>query len=108
MRATIEDLRKGDVVLLSSQKGIYEAKLLRQPTLAKTGKLVNWFGQKRWMSIPCAVLEETLVRQYTDHQGGIRSYNYTKLSIANGREYTKNKRIDLTGIECWIIKRETL
>jgi hypothetical protein len=58
------------------------------------------------MSLPCAVFEETIVQTYTTHRGTTQTYNYVKLSIANGNEYNKEKRIDLTGQACWIIKRE--
>lgn len=106
MRTRVEDLRKGDVILLPSAKGLYEAKLLRQPVKATQGKLITWWGAPRWRGVMCAVRSETFVRQYTNWSGVSTPYNYTKLVIAGDKEYNKEKRIDLTDMDVWLIKRE--
>lgn len=106
MYAKVEDLKKGDVVLVASIKGLCEAKLLRNPTKAKTGSLKTWYGTDRWTTIPCQIREEDVVRIYTNWSGKSINYKYTFPVIANGKEYNKEKRIDFTDRKCWIIKRE--
>ena len=108
MFARVEDLRKGDVVLVGAAKGVFEAKLLRQPCLAKQGKKLTWGGNPRWMGTVCAVREETIKRTYTDYHGNPHSYVFNKEVIANGKEYTKEKRIDFSEAEVWVIKREEI
>lgn len=108
MYTTVENLKKGDVVLIASSRGLYEVKLLRQPCLAKQGKKLTWGGTPRWMSIPCAMREEVQNRVYTDYKGNQHPYTFKKEVIANGKEYNKEKRIDFSERECWLIKREEL
>ncbi len=108
MKARIEDLKKGDVILVASSKGLFEAKILRQPSLATQGKLTTWWGAPRWKSVLIAIREETTVRGYTSWNGKVTNYNYTKAVIADGKEYTREKRIDLSDADVWIIKRENL
>jgi hypothetical protein len=111
MLVKVEDLRKGDVILAGSSKGLYEAKLLRQPVLAKQGSKTTWYGTARWTTVLCAVREETTqqVYNYVDHTGATRSRTYSTIStvVADGKDYTREKRIDLTDKELWLIKRET-
>jgi len=103
MKASIDQLQKGDVVLTNIGSTIAEVKLLRQPQLAKIGKKKTWCGNPRWTSIPCAyrVEEET----YTTSG----NYKYTKkyATIADGKEYNTESRIDFSEKVCWLIKRET-
>lgn len=108
MYARVEDLRKGDVVLVGAAGGLYEAKLLRQPSLAKQGKKLTWGGTPRWKSIPCSVREEVFNKTYTDYKGNPHPYTQKATVIANGKEYNKEKRIDFSEKECWIIKRELI
>ena len=42
MKAAIEDLKKGDVVITAIGSVLAEVKILRQPQLAKIGKKVTW------------------------------------------------------------------
>lgn len=102
MKATVEDLRKGDVVLISTGSTLFEAKLLREPRKVIRGKKTTWRGIDKWTSVVCAVREETFTYQY---QGNNRTYNYTRPVICNG-DYNKEKRINFTGRDCWILKRE--
>lgn len=108
MYATVEDLKKGDVVIIGNSKGIVEAKLLRQPCLAKTGKKLTWGGNPRWTSVLCAVREETINRMYTAHNGQQRPYTFKAEVMANGKDYNKERRVDFSEKEVWIIKREKL
>lgn len=111
MLVRAQDLRKGDVILAATAKGLFEAKLLRQPALAKQGKKTTWYGTARWSTVLCAVREETAqqVYNYVDHTGATRSRTYTTVStvVADGKDYTREKRIDLTDKEFWLINRET-
>lgn len=106
MRATVEDLKKGDVIIVGTSSGIFDAKLLRDPQLAKTGKKTTWGGNPRWTTIPCAVREETITQHYTNYQGKVTPYTTKRRVMSNGKEYNLEKRIDLSEKECWIIKRE--
>jgi len=107
MLTTVEDLRKDDVVLIGGNGGcITEVKLLRQPQKATIGKLKTWYGHDRWKSVLCAVREETYTRTYTSYGGHVSTYNYKRLIVANGQDYNKEKRIDFTGKQVWLIKRE--
>jgi len=107
MLVRVENLRKGDVILAASAKGIFEAKLLRQPALAKQGSKTTWYGTPRWSSVLCAVREETISRTYT-YPGGSNPHTYTYVNtvVAGDKGYTREKRIDLTDKEFWLIKRE--
>ncbi len=107
MLVKVEDLRKGDVILAASAKGLYEAKLLRQPALAKVGKKTTWYGIPRWSAVLCAVREETTKRTYSYGSGQTHTYEYTNTVVANDQPYTREKRIDLTDKQFWLIKRET-
>ncbi len=106
MRATVGDLKKGDVVLIGSSQGIFDVKLLRDPQLAKTGKKTTWGGQPRWMTILCALREETITQHYTNYQGKVTPYTCTRKVVSDGKDYTTEKRIDFSEKECWIISRE--
>lgn len=108
MLAKVEDLRKGDVILAGTAKGIFEAKLLRQPKLAKVGSKTTWYGTPRWSTVPCLIREEVHTRTYVNWQGNNTNYDITAAVVANGQEYTREKRIDFTDKQVWIIKRETL
>jgi len=103
MKATIEDLRKGDTVLISIGSVLSEVKLLRQPQLAKRGKLINWKGSKRWSTVVCAIRIED--DSYVTPSG----YNYKKLTpvIAAGKEYTEERRVNFNDRVCWILNRES-
>jgi hypothetical protein len=102
MKVSIEDLHVGDVVLVAASAGLYEAKILRQPRKAKKGRLKTWRGAERWVAVLCAVREET----FTYHSGTNRQWSYIRPVIADGKEYNKEKRINFTERECWLIKRE--
>jgi hypothetical protein len=102
MHARIEDLRKGDVVLVALGNNLAELKILRQPCLAKRGNKVNWYGVPRWTSVLCACREETITGTST----GGRPWKITKSVVADGKDYTRERRIDFTFKTCWIIKRE--
>ena len=107
MLTKIEDLRKGDVVLIGTNGSrLAEVKILRQPQLATTGKLKTWRGAPRWKSILCALREETYTHTYTNYSGNVSKYDYTRPVIANGQPYNKEKRINFTDKDCWLIKRE--
>lgn len=108
MLAKVEDLRKGDVILAGTSKGLFEAKLLRQPKLAKVGSKTTWYGTPRWSTVLCAIREEVHTRTYTNYQGNSTNYNITSTVVADGKEYTREKRIDFTDRQVWIIKREAL
>jgi hypothetical protein len=97
MKATVEDLRKGDVVLIAIGSILSEVKLLRTPQIAKRGKLITWRGNQKWSSVPCVLREETQTHN---------RWTVTKPVVANGEDYNTEKRIDFTEKVCWIIKRE--
>lgn len=103
MLASINDLRKGDTVLVCLGSVLAEVKILRQPQLAKQGKKVVWNGTPRWTSLLCALRQETF--SYKSING---NYTWTKTVpvVADGKEYNVEKRIDFTEKICWIIKRE--
>ena len=103
MYAKVEDLRKGDVVITTCGSVLIEAKLLRQPKLAKQGNRTTWKNIPRWTSVLCAVRQEVKTYSYGSPP---RSWSRTEYVIPNGKEYNKEKRIDFTERECWLIKRE--
>jgi len=105
MLAKVEDLRKGDVVLTTCGSVLLEAKLLRQPQLAKLGRKTTWKNTPRWSSVLCAIREESKVYSWGTGPN-LRTWTKTEGVIANGREYNREKRIDFTERECWVIKRE--
>jgi len=107
MLTKVEDLRKGDVVLIGTNGSrLAEVKILRQPQLATTGRLKTWSGVPRWKSVLCAVREEKFTQTYTNGNGSSSVYKYTRTVIANGQDYNTEKRIDFTEKDCWLIKRE--
>jgi hypothetical protein len=103
MLARIEDLRKGDVVIIASASQLFEAKLVRQPKLAAQGRKLTWDGKPRWTSVLCSIREEVEVVTYNN---GKHQYTKRILVVANGKPYTRDKRIDFTRRSCWLIKRE--
>lgn len=108
MLVKVEDLRKGDVVILGTASGIFEAKLLRQPQLAKRGAKTTWYGAPRWSTVPCLIRVEKTTRTYIAYNGKSTSYDCFNKVVADGKEYTEEKRIDFTDKQVWLIKRETL
>jgi hypothetical protein len=102
MKVSIEDLKKGDVVITNVGATVAEVKLLRQPQLAKIGSKVTWTGKPRWTSIPCAYRVES--ETYTTKWN--HTYTKTMAVIADGKEYNKETRIDFSEKVCWLIKRE--
>jgi hypothetical protein len=108
MRATVEDLRKGDVIIIGNAQGIFDAKLLRQPQLAKVGRKTTWAGTPRWSSVLCAIREDSITRHYINYHGVNTPYITKYKGLSNDQDYNVEKRIDLTDKVCWIIKRETL
>jgi hypothetical protein len=109
MLVKVDDLRKGDVILVGiNGSRLAEFKLLRQPMLATTGKKTTWWGLPRWKSVLCAVREEKITRKYTNHQGQSSNYDYTRCVIAEGQPYNREKRLDLTDKDIWLLKREEL
>lgn len=108
MYAKVEDLRKGDIVIIGNSAGIFDVKLLRQPQQAKTGKKTTWGGATRWTTVVCALREETITQYYTNYQGNTVPYVHKRKVLSNGKEYNIEKRIDFSEKECWIVKRDTL
>lgn len=106
MYAKIEDLRKGDVVLVASSQGIFDAKILRDPKKAKLGRLKTWGGSDRWVTIPCAIRIDTITQYPLGHTGTVRTYSFKKKVLSNGRDFNAEVRLDFSEREVWIIKRE--
>jgi len=102
MIAKVEDLKKGDTVIVALGSHLAEVKLLRQPQLAKYGKKLTWYGKPKWTTVLCALRHEV----ETGTTSYNRAYTIERPVIADGKEYNKEKRIDFTGKTAWIIKRE--
>lgn len=102
MEAKVQDLRKGDTVIVALGSVLAEVKLLREPQIAKTGRKTTWKGTPRWTSILCSLREE----KFTGTSQYGRMWTSLVPVIANGKEHTKEKRIDFTEKTAWIIKRE--
>lgn len=103
----VQDLRKGDVVLVSNQTEIFEAKLRTHPKplvpRGQGGRTHWWNGVRRYSTIMCDFRQEKVT--YTP-QGGGNSWSNMVPVIANGQEYNACKRIDFTGRKVIVIKRE--
>lgn len=109
MYARVEDLRKGDVVLIAQGgRQLCDVKLLRQPQLAKVGKKTTWGGVPRWTSVLCSMREETLTQHYVNYQGNTVPYITKIRVVSNGKEHNTEKRVDFSEREVWIISRETI
>lgn len=106
MYARVEDLKKGDVVLIGSSTGIYDVQLLRTPQRAKLGKLTTWGGRPRWATVPCMVRVAEITHNYTGSGGYTHKYVVKQKVCSNGEPYTDEKRVDFSEKECWILKRE--
>ncbi len=105
MYARIEDLKKGDEVIIGSSQGIYDVKLLRDPSRPKKGKTKTWGGADKWVSIPCSLRIETLIQIYTSHNGTPKQYITKRKVLSNGKGFNDERRIDFSEKECWVIKR---
>jgi len=103
MLATVEDLKKGDTVIIAIGSTLSEVKLLRQPQLAKIGKKTTWYGRPRWSTVPCSVRYEEFTYQSST---SAHTWKRTYPVIAAGKDYNTEKRVDFTDKTCWIIKRE--
>lgn len=105
----VEDLRKGDVVLIANQAEIFEARLKAHPKQltprGQGGRTHTWYGQRKYSTIPCDIREEsfTYVRQYNNS-----SWTTKKPVIAGDKEYNTTKRIDFTGRKVIVVKREEI
>jgi hypothetical protein len=104
MLVRIEDLNKGDVVILSVGSMLIEAQLLRQPKRSTTGKLLTWQNKPKWVSVLCAVRVESEIVYYGTHPN-TKSFTRTVTVVANGKEYNSEKRINFTDRDCWLIKK---
>jgi len=100
----VEDLRKGDVVLIAANGRLQEAKLLRQPRKPKTGRLKLYNHKDRWVSVPCAmrVEEETI----TYGQGRSYTRKFFTTTESGTKEYNLEERVDFSDRDCWLIKSE--
>jgi hypothetical protein len=107
MLVTVDQLQKGDVVILCANGSLFEAKLLRQPKHSITKKPLTWRNTQKWCSIPCAVRQETITYNY-GIAPNTRPYSQVRLVVADGQDYNQEKRINFTDRDCWLIKREEL
>jgi len=107
MKVTVDQLQKGDVVLITANGTLFEAKLLRQPKHSITKKPLTWRGTQKWCSIPCQVREESTTYQ-VGYPPNTRPWTVVRTVIADGKEYNREKRINFTDRDCWLIKREQI
>lgn len=105
MKVTVENLKKGNVIIVSSSKGLFTLKLLRDPELAKVGSKTTWSGVPRWKSVVCAIKEEIISRTYTTYNGKTQNYTIIRKVLTEDDDFNKEVRIDLTEKECWLIKK---
>lgn len=102
----VEDLRRGDVILIANQAEIFEAKLRNHPKPSMprgNNRTHTWNGHRKFSSIVCDIREEKFT--YQSHYGG-NPYTLTRPVIAQGKDYNATKRIDFTGRKVIVIKRD--
>ncbi len=107
MLVKVDNLQKGDVVILTANGTLFEAKLLRQPKHSITKKPLTWRQTQKWCSIPCQVRQESFTFQY-GVAPNLRNWTQTRYVVADGKEYNAEKRINFTDRDCWLIKRENI
>lgn len=110
MEIKINELNKGDVVLIGSSSGIKCIKLLRQPKLAKKA---DWFGRQAYSTVKCSFQKiETIIpytRTYTDRNGNLQSHgnqNYIHNSFGmNENNHNAEGYVNLNYKNIYLIKK---
>lgn len=100
MEITIEELRKGDEILVTSGGRFKYLRLLREPAKnAKTGL---------WKSIQCLTKCEIVTHSYQGYGGKTYSYTRKKYKPEPPEEGDLKLYQQLRHCSCWLVKREEI
>jgi hypothetical protein len=113
MEIKIEDLKKGDVVLIGASGDLKCVKLLRDVKLAKKP---DWRGNTVYSKVLCSFriieISAPYTRTYRDYQGNMQTYtNHNNIDRSFGLdEHNHNKEayVDFNYRKIWLIKRDEL
>lgn len=109
MEIKIEDLEKGDLVIIGNAGGIRAVKLLRPMKLAKKP---NWRGDTVYGKVLCS-FKETITdvpytRTYNDYQGNPVTYSGTFRQKNYGldeKDHNQQKYVDFNYRNIYLIKK---
>lgn len=113
MEIKIEDLKKGDVVLIGTNGNIKCVKLLRDLRLSKK---LDWKGRQKYRKVLCSqnkyIYPDPYTRNYIDSNGASRTYSHpNNVSIKYGMDETGHNQelyIDFNYKNIYLIKHEQL
>ena len=89
---TIDELQKGDEVIIHGNGGIQYVKILRPMKLAKN---TNYRGDTYYSRVKCS---------FKEHD--VRSWD--RIGTLTGEGHTKEKYVDFNYRNIWLVKRETI
>jgi hypothetical protein len=101
----IQDLEKGDEILISCQSFFKYLKVLVKPSISKTK--VHWHtGKPLYGNVRCSTRQDVVVTYaYTDPNGVVHNRN-SKEWMVTPEDHNMNISIDLCGRPLWLVKRE--
>lgn len=109
MKVELEDLEKGDVVLIGANSSIKAVKLLRDPKLMKTP---DWLGRPRYGRILCSQkMDKTILpytRNYKGYNGQPQSYSGNRTEITFGltdEDHNSEIYIDFNYKNIYLVKK---
>lgn len=106
MLVNVEDLEKGDEVLIGCGGGMRYLKLLNTP---KIGKRKHWHtGNPMYVSVKCLTNVVSTPRNAMRWQNGQRvtTIVYDNKFILSGDNLNTEIRVDFNYKQCWLIKKD--
>lgn len=102
----IQDLEKGDEILISCQSFFKYLKVLVKPSISKTK--VHWHtGKPLYGAVRCSTRRDTITHTYTTYDGTQGNYDRHEW-IVSAEGHNKTISQDLSGRQIWLVKRETI
>ena len=105
MNINIEDIRKGDELLIGGNSKLRYIRVLETPRLSKK---LDYYGKPKYMSVKLSTIEHinSITRSYKDYTGQIKSYVVkNKEWPLTGEGHNKFYSQNLNGKTFWLIKR---
>lgn len=101
----IQDLEKGDEIIISCQSFFKYLKVLVKPSMSKTK--VHWrTAQPLYGNVRCSTRQDVMhTYAYTDPNGVVHN-RISKEWVVTSEDHNMNISIDLTGRPLWLVKRE--
>ena len=105
MEILLEDVRKGDELLISINSKLMYIRVLENPRLSKKRK--DWRTDDfMYINVKCSLNVENKSFQYTPRWGGglPRTYQYAWYNLTPN-DHNTTKKINLNGRQLWLVKK---